>query len=189
MPNKAPDLNEYSNFLKSVPDFADTFVELLRTHWSGWVLLLILVIWVLLNKRSREIFNLAEKRKKERITSYESYLGNKDFIDDEVAEVIKDQHASHFFRKATNIVAEKSLRSNLIRLHKLISYCVDWVQIRRALPFIEFSHSGEVNVKEFSASDKISYGYNIFVGTIFLLFAGIVFIVFVFSGSKSLASV
>lgn len=189
MADNSLDIEEYLDFIKSVPEVADTFLELLRTHWSGWVILIGIVIWVLLNKKTKELFSILEKRKNDRVESFEKYLVGKDFVDPDVALIVKDQHAAFIFEKATGIIAENKRRNNLIRLHELLSYTVSWKQIKRAIGYLEFDRDGAARIRDFKWSDKLAYGYNIFVGIFFLLFSGIVFIALVIPEPRTVANV
>jgi len=174
-----------TSVLKSIPDFIKAFTEVMQTPY-GWIFLAIILIWFVLNKDLTNLINLFESKEKKRLDKLETYVSNSETADSEALEVIKDLRDAYYFKVATNIYAEKSLRDSLISLHKKTSHTISWVNIKRAMPYIEVSSNSLISIRKEKLSEKIGYYYNLFTGWLFLGFSVALFLVFMFAENKDI---
>lgn len=82
-------MEQTTSFIKSIPEFADTLVELLQSPY-GWVVFLMVLIWLLVNKNTLAVLSHFSKREALRQERLDAYLEKPDLSDPKVLEVIKD---------------------------------------------------------------------------------------------------
>ncbi len=151
----------------SIPEFMKAFNSVIETPY-GWLLLLGILVWVFLNKNFFRLLNLFEAKEKKRLDELEVYVSNKEAANNETLEVIKDVRDAHYFKVATDIYAEKHLRDSLIGLYKKTPHTINWVNIKRAMPYIEVNSNSNISIREQTFLEKIGYFYNLFIGLLFL---------------------
>jgi len=182
----AKGIDSATSVVKSIPEFIKALTDMMETPY-GWLILIVILIWFLLNKDLSRFLSLFEAKEKKRLDKLEVYVSNKDAANNEALEVIKDLRDAHYFKVATDIYAEKNLRDSLISLHKKTSHTINWVNIKRAMPYIEADSSSAISIRKQTKSERFGYFYNLFTGWLFLGFAVALFLVFIFSSVKDLS--
>ncbi len=182
----AKDIESATSVVKSIPEFLKAVTDVMQTP-GGWVLLGVVLVWFLLNKDLSRFLNIFEAKEKKRLDKLEVYVSNKDAANEEALGVIKDLRDAHYFKVATDIYAEKNLRDSLINLHKRTSHTINWINIKRAMPYIEANSDYEVAIREQNWREKAGYYYNQIIGWLFLGFATALSLVYLFSSNKELA--
>jgi len=172
--------------LKSIPDFIKAFTEVMQTPY-GWIFLAIIFLWFVLNKDLAKLFSLFESKEKKRLDKLEIYVRNTETANSEALEVIKDLRDAYYFKVATDIYAEKNLRDSLISLHKKKSHTITWVNIKRAMPYIDADSKSNISIREQNWQEKIGYFYNLSIGWLFLGFLIASSLVYMFSSNKDLS--
>tara|TARA_Y100000815_G_scaffold37835_1_gene31270 strand:- start:113 stop:358 length:246 start_codon:yes stop_codon:yes gene_type:complete len=70
--------------------------------------------------------------------------------------VVKEQRDAYYFTEATSgIYAGRDLRKELIKLHEASGPDTNWTTIRRAMPYIRLSESGDLYIKKKSFMDVV----------------------------------
>ena len=172
--------------LKSIPDFIKAFTEIMQTPY-GWIFLAIIFLWFVLNKDLAKLFSLFESKEKKRLDKLEIYVSDTETANSEALEVIKDLRDAYYFKVATDIYAEKNLRDSLISLHKKTSHTITWVNIKRAMPYIDADSKSNISIREQNWQEKIGYFYNLSIGWLFLGFLIASSLVYMFSSNKDLS--
>lgn len=106
------------------------------------------------------------------------YMSNQEAANEDVLKVIKDLRDAQYFKVATGIYAEKSLRESLIYLHEKTSHSITWTNIKRSLPYLSATSDTKIEVRKQKCTEKIGYWYNIGVGSLFFCFAIVIFLAF-----------
>lgn len=181
-------IEEATDLVKSIPTFLEAVSGVLQTSF-GWVVLLGLIIWVVINRDPGKILTFFENRKSKRISLLERFWERGDVSGADVATVISDTRETYYFRLATGIYAENNKRAALIKLHNKVSLEISWDQIKRAMPYIEFSSGNPVRIKPFTKWDNAGYYYNISVAFISLFFSIALFLATLFAANKTVDSV
>lgn len=163
-------IEQAASMVKSIPVFITSVSEVIQSPY-GWIVLVGLLIWFFINRDLTNVFGIFERREKLKIEKIELYVNNKDLADEKSLKVIKDLRDSYYFKVATGIYAEKGRRESLIKLHDLTSHAIDWVQVKRALPYIEIKSCLTPFIRDFNTMEKVGRVYNNFMGAIFLFFA------------------
>lgn len=185
MTEKTNHVESATEIVKSIPEFFDAVSELLQTPF-GWIILLALLIWFLINKDLNNIFSVFERGEKRRLEKLEQYVTNQSAADDEALKVIKDLRDAHYFKVATTIYAEKCLRNALIKLHNKTSHIFNWTQIKRALVYFDVKPDLSISIRERNWWEKAGHYYNNFIGTCLLFFSAVVFVAFSVSQTKTI---
>jgi hypothetical protein len=175
-----------TSVVKSIPEFIKALTDVMETPY-GWIILAVILIWFLLNKDLTRFLNIFETKEKKRLDKLEAYVSNKEAANNEALDVIKDLRDAHYFKVATDIYAEKNLRDSLINLHKKTSHTINWVNIRRAMPYIGADSTFRVSIRERTRLESFGYFFNILAGWLFLGFAVALFLVLIFSNDKTLS--
>lgn len=176
-------LETATNTVRSIPEFLDAIAEIMRTPY-GWVVLAALLIWFLLNKDLSNMFRVFESKEKKRLEKLEVYINNKEAANDDALVVIKDLRDTHYFKVATDIYAEKPLRDSLITLHKRTSHSVNWINIKRAMPYLIVGRDSKVTVRKQTKFEVLGHYYNLVTGWLFLGFSVALLLVFLLSATK-----
>ncbi|WP_351189321.1 hypothetical protein [Shewanella sp. TB4-MNA-CIBAN-0142] len=182
----AKGIHSATSVVNSIPEFMKALTDVMETPY-GWIILAVILIWFLLNKDLSRFLNIFETKEKKRLDKLEVYVNNKEAANNEALEVIKDLRDAHYFKVATDIYAEKSLRDSLINLHKKTSHTINWINIKRAMPYINADSTSTVSIRDQSRSEKFGYFYNLFTGWLFLGFAVALSLVFIFSNDRVLS--
>ena len=182
----AKGIDSATSVVKSIPEFMKALTDVMETPY-GWIVLAVILIWFFLNKDLSRFLNIFETKEKKRLDKLEVYVNNKEAANSEALEVIKDLRDAHYFKVATGIYAEKRLRDSLINLHKKTSHTINWVNIKRAMPYIDADSTSTVSIRDQSRSEQFGYFYNLFTGWLFLGFAVALSLVFIFSSDKVLS--
>lgn len=188
MPDSANKIDQATDMVKSIPEFMDAVSEVLQSPY-GWLVLLGLLIWFLMNRDLSHVFRLFEPGEKKRLDKLESYVNNPTAADEQSLNVIKDLRDAYYFKVATGIYAEKGRRETLIKLHRDTSYAINWVQIKRALPFIISKSDNQSYIRELEPMEKIGHYYNLTVGFLFLFFAIALLLMFLISNPQDVIGV
>ena len=188
MPESQNQIEKVTEMVKSVPEFMDAVSDVLQSPY-GWIVLVGMVAWFLINKDLSNIFGLFERGEKLRLEKLEAYVSNESSADSDALKVIKDLRDAHYFKVATGIYAEKRLRSSLIKLHEDTSYSINWTHIKRALPFITTEKDLNSSIRDMKPMEKIGHYYNLFVGCLFLLLSAASILVFFVSKPQTLSDV
>ncbi|PVZ63446.1 hypothetical protein [Pelagibaculum spongiae] len=179
------DLSTATEALNSIPKFLEAFQGILENP-SAWVVLVGFLFWSLLKKDSSHLFDLVERKKKNRLKDIENYISNAECACNDSLPVIKDLRDAYYFESATGIYAEKLERKKLINLYNSTSIEINWITIKRATPYFETSSSDDIQIKEFTKIDKLSYWYNCFSGILLFISAALLLLSFLFSDDKNL---
>ncbi len=179
------DANSFTETVQSMQDFLSALSDVLSTP-LGWLVVLGLFLWLIVNKDFSHLFDLAERKQKNRLRDLETYVTNKDAACDDSLSVIKDLRDAYYFKVATGIYAEQKLRKSLVELHRITSNAISWVDIRRAMSFIVVSDDGNAEVRKFTKFERFSYYYNFVVAFLFGFIAILVFIAFWASATKEI---
>ncbi len=175
--------------IQSIPELINAIVTTMQNP-IGFVLVLALFGWFVLNRDFSKFFHLFEYKENRRLTLLESYIKDNDIADKNALLVAKEQRDTYYFKIATNgIYAEKVLRNALIELHSKTSSNVSWTTIRRAMPYMELPLSGNVFIREQTKSEKFGKYYNIFVAALFVLIAGGTILLLVASSAPTFVTV
>ncbi|WP_257292716.1 hypothetical protein [Endozoicomonas sp. ONNA1] len=177
------DANSFTETIQSIPEILSALSDVLSTP-LGWLIVLGLFLWLIVNKDFSHLFDLAERKKKNQLRDIETYVTNKDAACDDSMSVIKDFRDAYYFKVATGIYAEQKLRESLIELHRITSNTISWVDIRRAISFILVDENKNIKVRDFNWFEKFSYYYNFFVAFLFGFTAILVLIALLVSASK-----
>lgn len=188
MPNSINQIDKATDMVKSIPEFITAVSDLLQSP-HGWLVLVVLLIWFLINRDLSHLFSLFERGEKQRLDKLESYVSNPSAADEKSLNVIKDLRDAYYFKVATGIYAEKGRRESLIKLHNDISHTINWVQIKRALPFIIAHSDMNSSIRDMEFRDKFVHYYNLAVGFLFLVFAIAVLLMFLISKPQNLSGV
>lgn len=188
MPDEKNQIDQAAEMVKSIPEFMEAVSGVLQTPY-GWFVLTALLIWFLINRDLSHLLGLFERGEKTRIEKLESYLERESSADEGSLRVIKDLRDAHYFKIATGIYAEKWRRESLIKLHDNVSHTINWVQIKRALPFIKITSDKSVSIRGLTFLEKVGHYYNIAVGFLFSFFAIAAILVFIVSDQKSILSI
>jgi hypothetical protein len=183
----APQIKDATEAINQVPPLIDALIDLLQTP-AGWLLLSALFLWLLINKDFSRLVDLMGRKERQRFEHLDLYVTKPELADEESVKVLRDLRDAHYFKIATGIYAEKNLRSALIKLHDQTSHEVNWALIRRAFPYIQANGQKQVKVRDLTAFEGFGCWYNQLVGYISLLTAAGIFSLFVFSTTKSFAS-
>lgn len=173
-----------TEIVKSIPEFMQAVTDVLQTPW-GWLVLAAIIFWFLINRDLSNIFSLFERGETRRLEKLEAYVSNTDAADEEALKVIKDLRDAHYFKVATGIYAEQTLRESLIQLHKATSHKINWTIIKRAMPYVDASSNTTVSIRDMAGWERLGHVYNLFVGFMFLVFAGVILIAFTISEPKT----
>lgn len=184
MPDSTNQIDKATGIVKSIPEFMAAVTEVLQSPY-GWLVLVALLMWFLINRDLSNFFGLFERGEKQRLDKLESYVNNPSTADDQSLNVIKDLRDAYYFKAATGIYAEKGRREPLIKLHNDTSHTINWVQIKRALPFIVSRSDMTSSIREMAFMEKIGHYYNLVVGLFFLFFALVLLLVFFISNPQS----
>ncbi|MDP3811060.1 MAG: hypothetical protein Q8Q78_08670 [Hydrogenophaga sp.] len=152
----------------------------------GLVTLLLVFVWLLVNKDVSHLFNLFERKERRRFELLEQYLSKPEIADKETRIAVSELRDAHYFKAATGIYAEKTFRHALLRMHAQTSFTVNWMQIRRARPHIELSTSGDAIIKPFLPFEIFGYWYNTITVYTSLLGAAITAAALMFSNHRNL---
>jgi hypothetical protein len=182
----AKGIDSATSVVKSIPEFMKALTDVMETPF-GWVILAVILIWFLLNKDLSRFLNIFETKEKKRLDMLEVYVSNKDASNNEALEVIKDLRDAHYFKVATGIYAERNLRDSLISLHKKTSHTINWINIKRAIPYIDADSTSTASIREQTGLEKFGYYYNLFTGWLFLGAAVALSLVFIFSSDKAVS--
>lgn len=163
-------------FIRSVPDFLDALAELIQTPY-GWLPLIAIFAWFLLNKNVISIFRMLGDRERRTLEQIESYLVRDKGTDPKASLVFTDIITSKYFKSATGIYAEKKFRDILIELHESTSTKVGWVVIKRALPFIEVNADNKLMIRPPKKHEVIGRYYNNVVGWLLIAFSSSLFLI------------
>lgn len=181
-------IDQATDMVKSIPEFMDAVSQVLQSPY-GWLVLLGLFIWFLMNRDLSHMFGLFERGEKKRLDKLESYVNNPSAAEEKSLNVIKDLRDAYYFKVATGIYAEKGRREILIKLHNDTSYAINWVHIKRALPFIISKSNMESYIRELEPMEKVGHYYNLAVGLLFLFFAIALLLMFLISSPQGVSGV
>lgn len=182
------DLKQTTELVKSIPEFMEAVTEVLQTPW-GWLFLALIVFWFFINKDLSHVSNFFERGRTRRLEKLESYISNVEMADESALKVIKDLRDAYYFKVATGIYAERMFRDSLINLHNITSPQINWTLIKRAIPYIKASQDMSISIRDMESWEKIGHYYNLFVGFMFLVFSGVVFITFMLSEPKTITNI
>ena len=98
-------MEQTTSFIKSIPEFADTLIALLQSPY-GWVVFLVVLVWLLVNKNTLAVLGHFSKRDAIRQEKLDAYLEKPDLSDSKLLEVIKDISDTDHFKHATGIYAK-----------------------------------------------------------------------------------
>ncbi len=181
-------LEPATELLKSIPEFLEALSTVLQTPW-GWLVLLIVVSFIFINRNFSFVIDIYNKRRSMRIDNYNSYLKKENYDSENMEMVMRDAIDTHFFKVATGIYAEDSFRISLIKLHELISYKFSWKKIKCALPYIEADADHNVTIRRLKFGERAGVYYNVFVGLLLLTLATAIFINFIISEQKTFSDI
>jgi hypothetical protein len=182
----APKIKDATEAIRQFPPLFEAILDVLKTP-TGWIVLLGLVTWLLVNRDVSHLFSFFERKTQRRLEYLDSYVAKPDIADKDTVDALRDLRDAHYFRLATQIYAEKRLRSSLINLHDRTSHHINWTLIRRALPYIEMKSEGEVSIRPMTTVETIGYWYNQVFGFLSLVASASIFTLFLFEGKKSLS--
>ncbi|PSU27151.1 hypothetical protein [Photobacterium lutimaris] len=174
------DIEQVTEVVKSIPEFVDAIGNIIQTP-SGFIITTIVLLWLVLNRDFSKIFNLIERKETKRLEKLELYLSQESTADSSCLAVIKKQRNTYYFKVATRIYAEKTLRNSLISLHDRTSHNINWTTIRRAQPYLDLNSNNEVFVRDKTWNEKLGFYYNIFIAGMFSLIAVGCILLLVFS--------
>jgi len=180
-------IKDATEAIHQLPPLVDGLVTLLKTP-AGWFVLTAFFIWLLINKDFSRIFDFKDRRERQRFEHLDLYVNKPELADEDSVKALRDLRDAHYFKIATGIYAEKSLRKALIKLHDQTSHNVSWSSIRRAYQYIQADGNQNVTVRELTIFEKFGYWYNQIVGYVSLLAAASILSLFVLSSNKSIAS-
>jgi hypothetical protein len=155
----------------------------------GWMVILVLFFRFLLKNDFSHLFDIFERKEKKRLEHLDSYHTKIDLSDAKLSKVINDLRDAHYFRIATGIYAELTVRNAMIKLHDETSHLISWKKISAAFSYLDVSEEHKVKVREFNLYDQINFGFNILFGILCLIYGVMFFTLFVYSSNESLTQV
>lgn len=188
MPNSINQVDKATDMVKSIPEFMTAVSDVLQSPY-GWLVLVAVLIWFLINRDLSRLFSLFERGEKQRLDKLESYVNNPSAADEQSLNVIKDLRNAYYFKVATGIYAEKGRRESLIKLHNDTSHSINWVQIKRALPFIIANADMNPSIRDMEFREKVVHYYNLAVGFLFLVFAIALLLMFLISKPQNVSGI
>lgn len=183
----APQLKDVTDAVNQIPTLANAIADLSVTP-VGIVGLIVVLLWILVNKDFSHILGMLERKEKRRLEYLDAYVGKPELGDLEAVEVLKDLRDAHYFKLATGIYAEKKSRSALVKLYSRTSHRISWREIGKAFTYIEFDTFENSTIRIPTAIDNIGYWYNQFVGFVCLLAASGFLLFIQFSSSKTIGT-
>lgn len=169
--------------LRTIPEFMEALSDVIRTPY-GWILLLIVLVWLVRNLDYPNLVSLIGAKEKKRLEKIETYAAKSQLADGKTLGVVKDLRDAYYFKIATGIYAEKDLRYKLIELYEKTSISVSWTTIKRALPYLNISDG---TIRDFSLLEQAERIFNLFAGFLVLTFTIAVSLVFLFTAEKNAA--
>lgn len=126
---------------------------------TGWILLIVLLLLIWLNKNFSWLYEVAERRGKQRLELLDRYVSAPEPAAKNAIEAVRTIRDAGYFKIATGIDAEGHLLDGLIKLHEMTSHHIDWRQIRLAMPFLVPATVG-VSVRKLNRVETIGRLYN-----------------------------
>lgn len=178
-------VDDLSEAIKSLPSLISSLQSLSIFEWT---VVITLFLWLATNKKVPTIIEAIKSREKEKLDQLDSYIFNKDFLDENTAQVVRDMRDARHFRIATGIYAERRQRNALIKLHKATCHKFSWRNIRRAQSCLEINEDETIQMKTLSKFDLAGYWYNQLIGYVFLLLPAVIFTIIILSETKTTSS-
>lgn len=159
------------------PEMVDS-LSLVIKHENSWMGFVFVLLWVLVSQKVN-IFRTAINYKKHRALRELKELNEyKSMIPEGLLSVHQDEVENKSFELLTGIRAVKAeFRNKLIDLYESSGEDLGWVQIKRAMLFLDSDEDGQLYVKEIGIFDKGYMIVNYIFSTIILVFAAAIFII------------
>ncbi|MDD1796395.1 hypothetical protein LRP50_25080 [Enterovibrio sp. ZSDZ42] len=172
-------LTNTTEVIKSIPELIDAITEVVQTP-SGFLILVLVLAWFVFNRDYSHIFNFLERKENKRLERLESYISSNSYSTN-CLEVVKEQRDTHYFKVATGIYAEKTLRDAYIDLHNSTSHRISWITIRRSLPYLKLDEENNAYIRSEKWHEKLGIYYNYLVAIISFLLSISIILVMVFA--------
>lgn len=177
-------MEQTTSFIKSIPEFADTLVALLRSPY-GWLVFLGLLVWLLVNKNTIGLLAHLSKRDALKQEKLDAHIEKSNISDPKVLAVVKDIRDANHFKHATGIYATKRQREAIIDLYNKVSHGITWKQICRAMEFMEFSKDLGITYRTMTRFERFAHHYNIFTSISLLVLAALILIALLISAENT----